>query len=249
MAGHSKWANIKHRKAAQDAKKGKVFTKVAREITVAAKEGGGDADMNPRLRLALDKARAVNLPKDNVDRAIKKGTGEGNEAAYEDVTYEGYGPGGVAILVKTLTDNRNRTVAEVRSTMTKKGGSMGEAGCVAWIFEQKGILEISKTKADEDRLLEEALEAGAEDVVDDGDVFSVQCAYADFMDVKTELEKKGYAFEFAEITMKPKNSVPVNVEDLRKIMNITDALEDLDDVQEVYSNFEADDEVMSQLED
>lgn len=249
MAGHSKWANIKHRKAAQDAKKGKVFTKVAREITVAAKEGGGDADMNPRLRLALDKAKAVNLPKDNVDRAIKKGTGEGNEAAYEDVTYEGYGPGGVAILVKTLTDNRNRTVAEVRSTMTKKGGSMGEAGCVAWIFEQKGILEISKTKADEDRLLEEALEAGAEDVVDDGDVFSVQCAYADFMDVKTELEKKGYAFEFAEITMKPKNSVPVNVEDLRKIMNITDALEDLDDVQEVYSNFEADDEVMSQLED
>jgi YebC/PmpR family DNA-binding regulatory protein len=155
----------------------------------------------------------------------------------------------VAILVKTLTDNRNRTVAEVRSTMTKKGGSMGEAGCVAWIFEQKGILEISKTKADEDKLLEEALEAGAEDVVDDGDVFSVQCAYADFMDVKTELEKKGYAFEFAEITMKPKNSVPVSVEDLRKIMTITDALEDLDDVQEVYSNFEADDEVMSQLED
>ncbi|MCD8567811.1 MAG: YebC/PmpR family DNA-binding transcriptional regulator [Geovibrio sp.] len=213
------------------------------------RKGGGDADMNPRLRLALDKARAVNLPKDNVDRAIKKGTGEGNEAAYEDVTYEGYGPGGVAILVKTLTDNRNRTVAEVRSTMTKKGGSMGEAGCVAWIFEQKGILEISKTKADEDKLLEEALEAGAEDVVDDGDVFSVQCAYADFMDVKTDLEGKGYAFEFAEITMKPKNTVPVNVEDLRKIMNITDALEDLDDVQEVYSNFEADDEVMSQLED
>lgn len=249
MAGHSKWANIKHRKAAQDAKKGKVFTKVAREITVAAKEGGGDPDMNPRLRLALDKAKAVNLPKDNVERAIKKGTGEGNEASYEDVTYEGYGPGGVAILVKTLTDNRNRTVAEVRSTLTKKGGSMGEAGCVAWIFEQKGLLEIAKDKADEEKLLEEALEAGAEDVVDDGDVFAVYCEYSDFMDVKTALEEKGYSFEFAEITMKPKNSVPVNAEDLRKLMNITDALEDLDDVQEVYSNFEADDEVMSQLED
>lgn len=249
MAGHSKWANIKHRKAAQDAKKGKVFTKVAREITVAAKEGGGDPDMNPRLRLALDKARAVNLPKDNVDRAIKKGTGEGSDSIYEDVTYEGYGPGGVAILVQTLTDNRNRTVAEVRSTISKKGGSMGEAGCVAWIFEKKGIIEIAKNNVDEDKLFEEALEAGAEDVSDEGDVFSVQCEYTDFMDVKSTLESKGYTFEFAEVTMKPKNTVPVEAEDLRKIMNITDALEDLDDVQEVFSNFEADDETMSQLED
>ncbi|WP_022852277.1 YebC/PmpR family DNA-binding transcriptional regulator [Limisalsivibrio acetivorans] len=249
MAGHSKWANIKHRKAAQDAKKGKVFTKVAREITVAAKEGGGDPEMNPRLRLALDKAKQVNLPKDNVERAIKKGTGEGSEASFEDVTYEGYGPAGVAILVQTLTDNRNRTVSEVRSTLTKRGGSMGEAGSVAWVFDKKGFIEIKAEGVNEEELMETALEAGAEDFREDGDVFVVETAVGDFLSVKEELESKGYTFDYAEITMKPSNTVPIEGEDLKKLIALTDALEDLDDVQEVFSNFEADDAAMASLED
>lgn len=248
MAGHSKWANIKHRKAAQDAKKGKAFTKVAKEIMVAVKEGGADPDMNSRLRLALDKAKACNLPKDNVDRAIKKGSGEGNESAFEEITYEGYGPGGVAILVCALTDNRNRTVAEVRSTMNKKGGNMGEAGCVAWIFESKGIIEINKDKAEEETLLELALELGAEDVADEGDVFQVVTDVSEYFTVKTGLEQKGYELNFAEVTKKPKNKISLGAEDLRKLFNITDALEDLDDVQEVFSNFEADDATMAEMD-
>ena len=173
MAGHSKWANIKHRKEAQDNKKGKIFTKIARELTVAAKIGGGDPASNSRLRLALDKARAANMPKDNVERAIKKGTGEGNDQVFEDITYEGYAPGGVGILVKTLTDNRNRTIMEVRTVITKRGGSMAEAGSVAWQFENKGIIEVPVTACSEDDIMNYALEAGAEDVVTDGDVYSI----------------------------------------------------------------------------
>lgn len=249
MAGHSKWANIKHRKAAQDAKKGKAFTKVAKEIAVAVKEGGADPVMNSRLRLALDKAKECNLPKDNIDRAIKKGTGEGNENQYEEITYEGYGPGGVAILIKALTDNRNRTVAEVRSTMNKKGGNMGEAGCVAWIFESKGIIEISKEKADEETLLELALELGAEDVKDEGDVFQVVTEVASYFSVKTALEEQKYEINYSEVTMKPKNTITLGADDLRKLFNITDSLEDLDDVQEVFSNFDADEATMAALED
>ncbi len=248
MAGHSKWANIKHRKAAQDAKKGKAFTKVAKEIMVAVKEGGPDPLMNSRLRLALDKAKECNLPKDNVDRAIKKGTGEGSENAFEEINYEGYGPGGVAILVCALTDNRNRTVAEVRSTMNKKGGSMGEAGCVAWIFESKGIIEISKEKADEEALFELALELGADDVSDEGDVFKIITEPSEYFTVKTGLEEKGYELNFSEVTKEPKNKIPLGADDLRKLFNITDALEELDDVQEVFSNFEADDATMAELE-
>ncbi|WP_303851610.1 YebC/PmpR family DNA-binding transcriptional regulator [Seleniivibrio woodruffii] len=249
MAGHSKWANIKHRKAAQDAKKGKAFTKVAKEIAVAVKEGGADPVMNSRLRLALDKAKECNLPKDNVDRAIKKGTGEGNDSAYEEITYEGYGPGGVAILIKALTDNRNRTVAEVRSTMNKKGGNMGEAGCVAWIFESKGIIEIPKDKADEETLFELALELGAEDVKDEGDVFQVVTEVGSYFAVKTALEEKKYEINYSEVTMKPKNTITLGAEDLRKLFNITDALEDLDDVQEVFSNFDADEATMAAMEE
>lgn len=249
MAGHSKWANIKHRKAAQDAKKGKAFTKVAKEITVAAKIGGGDAEMNPRLRLALDKAKAVNLPKDNVERAIKKGTGEGNDAVFEDVVYEGYGPGGVAILVKALTDNKNRTVAEVRSTMSKKGGNMGEPGCVAWMFESKGLIEISKEAMEEEELMDLALEAGAEDVLDEGDVFQIVTEPSEYFTVKSVVEEKGLEISYSEVTMKPKNTTPVDGSDLQKIMNITDAIEELDDVQEVFSNFEADEAAMASLEE
>ena len=173
MAGHSKWANIKHRKEAQDNKKGKIFTKIARELTVAAKIGGGDPASNSRLRLALDKARASNMPKDNVERAVKKGTGEGNDQIFEDITYEGYAPGGVGILVKTLTDNRNRTIMEVRTVITKRGGSMAEAGSVAWQFENKGIIEVPVTACSEDDIMNYVLEAGAEDVVTDGDIYSI----------------------------------------------------------------------------
>lgn len=248
MAGHSKWANIKHRKAAQDAKKGKAFTKVAKELTVAAKMGGADPEMNPRLRVALDKAKSVNLPKDNVERAIKKGTGEGNDAIFEDVVYEGYGPGGVAILVKALTDNKNRTVAEVRSTMSKKGGNMGEPGCVAWIFENKGLIEIKKDAIEEEELMDLALEAGADDVVDEGDVFQVVTEPSEYFAVKAVIEEKGLEMTFSEVSMKPKNSTPLSGEDIKKLFNITDALEELDDVQEVFSNFEADADAMAELE-
>ncbi|MGE4266436.1 MAG: YebC/PmpR family DNA-binding transcriptional regulator [Deferribacterales bacterium] len=249
MSGHSKWANIKHRKAAQDAKKGKAFTKVAKEIVVAVKEGGADPDMNSRLRLALDKAKECNLPKDNIDRAIKKGSGEGNENTFEEITYEGYGPGGVAILIKALTDNRNRTVAEVRSTMNKKGANMGEAGCVAWMFESKGIIEIPKEKADEETLLELALELGAEDVKDEGDVFQVITEVSSYFAVKTALQEQKYEINYSEVTMKPKNTVTIGEDDLRKLFNITDALEDLDDVQEVFSNFDADEATMAAMEE
>jgi YebC/PmpR family DNA-binding regulatory protein len=239
MAGHSKWANIKHRKAAQDAKKGKVFTKIAKELTVAAKIGqSGDPETNPRLRLALDKARAANMPRDNVERAIKKGLGEGNEANYEDVIYEGYGPGGVAILVQALTDNKNRTVAEVRSTFTKRGGSMGEAGCVAWMFDKKGVITILKDKVDEDTLMMVALEAGAEDVTSDDEEYEVITEPSTYEDVKKALEANGIQIEYAEITMRPKNKVELSGEDAQKAMTLLEILEDLDDVQEVYSNFE-----------
>ncbi len=238
MAGHSKWANIKHRKAAQDAKKGKIFTKVAKEITVAAKLGGGDPEMNPRLRLALDKAKSVNLPKDNVERAIKKGTGEGNEANFEDVIYEGYGPGGVAILVQALTDNKNRTVSEVRSTMSKNGGNMGEAGCVSWIFDKKGVISIPLNYVDEETIMSLAIEAGAEDVETGEEYYEIVCDPADYENVKKTIEKSKIEYEYAEITMRPKNTVEVEGDTAKKVINLLEALEDLDDIQEVYSNFD-----------
>ncbi|AEI15317.1 UPF0082 protein yeeN [Flexistipes sinusarabici DSM 4947] len=246
MAGHSKWANIKHRKAAQDAKKGKVFTKVAKEITVAAKLGGGDPEMNPRLRMALDKAKAVNLPKDNVDRAIKKGTGEGNEANFEDVMYEGYGPEGVAILVQALTDNKNRTVSEVRSTMAKKNGNMGEAGCVSWIFEKKGVISIPLNNVGEDQIMSLAIDAGAEDVETGDDSYEIICDPADYEEVKKTIESESISYEYAEVTMRPKTTIEVKGNNAKKVINLIEALEDLDDVQEVYANFDIDD---SELED
>ncbi|MGA1845845.1 YebC/PmpR family DNA-binding transcriptional regulator [Deferribacter abyssi] len=247
MAGHSKWANIKHRKASQDAKKGKIFTKIARELTVAAKMGGSDPEMNPRLRVALEKARAANMPKENVERAIKKGTGEGNEANYEDVIYEGYGPGGVAIMVQALTDNKNRTVAEVRSTLTKKGGSLGEAGCVAWLFEKKGIIGVKKEVIDEDTLMDIVIEAGAEDLKIEGDNYEVITEPSEYYNVKKALEEKGIAIEYAELTMRPKNTVKVEGEDAKKLLALIEALEDLDDVQEVYANFDIEDKVMEEM--
>lgn len=247
MAGHSKWANIKHRKEAQDNKKGKIFTKIARELTVAAKIGGGDPASNSRLRLALDKARAANMPKDNVERAIKKGTGEGNDQVFEDITYEGYAPGGVGILVKTLTDNRNRTIMEVRTVITKRGGSMAEAGSVAWQFENKGIIEVPVTACSEDDIMNYALEAGAEDVVTDGDVYSITTEPSEFENVKKHLEDNKIQIDFAELSMKPKTTIDVEGEAAKKLIALVEALEDLDDVQEVYGNYKIDDSVFDEL--
>lgn len=247
MAGHSKWANIKHRKEAQDNKKGKIFTKIARELTVAAKIGGGDPASNSRLRLALDKARASNMPKDNVERAIKKGTGEGNDQIFEDITYEGYAPGGVGIVVKTLTDNRNRTIMEVRTVITKRGGSMAEAGSVAWQFENKGIIEVPVTACSEDDIMNYVLEAGAEDVVTDGDIYSITTEPAEFENVKKHLEENNIQIDFAELSMKPKTTIDVEGEAAKKLIALVEALEDLDDVQEVYGNYKIDDSVFDEL--
>lgn len=247
MAGHSKWANIKHRKEAQDNKKGKIFTKIARELTVAAKIGGGDATSNSRLRLALDKARAANMPKDNVERAIKKGTGEGNDQIFEDIMYEGYAVGGVGILIKALTDNRNRSNMEIRTVVTKRGGSMAEPGAVSWQFDNKGVIEISVSACTEDEIMEYALDAGAEDVVTEGDIYVITTAPSDFESVKNALTEKNINLEYAEVTMKPRTTVDVDGDAAKKIIALVEALEDLDDVQEVYGNYKIDDSVFDEM--
>ena len=235
MAGHSKWANIKHRKAAADAKKGKVFTRLIKEITVAAKMGGGDPDSNPRLRLALDKAREANMTKDSVTRAIQRGTGELEGVSYEEARYEGYGPGGAAILVNCLTDNRTRTVAEVRHAFTKNGGNLGSDGSVAYLFKHCGQFVFAPGTS-EDAVMEAGLDAGAEDVVknDDGSVELI-CAPADFDAVKAALEKAKLKPEIAEITMKPVNESALAAGEAGRMRSLLDALEGLDDVQDVYT--------------
>jgi YebC/PmpR family DNA-binding regulatory protein len=235
MAGHSKWANIKHRKAAADAKKGKVFTRVIKEITVAAKMGGGDPGSNPRLRLALDKAREANMTKDSVQRAVQRGTGELEGVSYEEVRYEGYGPGGAAIVVDCLTDNRTRTVAEVRHAFSKNGGNLGSDGSVAYLFKHCGQF-IYAPGTSEDAVMEAGLEAGAEDVVknDDGSVELI-CAPAEFAAVKEALEKAGLKAELAEITMKPVNESPLGADDAARMRKLVEAFESLDDVQDVYT--------------
>jgi len=236
MAGHSKWANIKHRKAAADAKKGKIFTRLIREITVAAKLGGGDPGSNPRLRLALEKARDANLSKDSIQRAIQRGTGELEGAAYEEVRYEGYGPGGAAVMVDCLTDNRTRTVAEVRHAFTKHGGNLGADGSVAYLFRHCGQF-VFAPGTPEDKVMEAALEAGADDVItnDDGSI-EVICAPADFEKVKAAIEKAGLKPELAEITMKALNEVELAGEEAARMRRLLDALEALDDVQNVYTS-------------
>jgi len=236
MAGHSKWANIKHRKAAQDAKRGKIFTKVIRELVVAAKEGGGNPDDNPRLRAAVDKALGANMKRDTIDKAITRGAGGGEGDNYDELTYEGYGSNGVAILVETMTDNVNRTVAAVRSGFNKFGGNLGTSGSVAYLFDKKGQISYEEG-VDEDALMEAALDAGADDIVtnDDGsvDVFTTQ---QEFMDVKQGLLDAGFEPAHAEVSMIPSTTVALDVETGRKVMKLIDALEDLDDVQEVYHN-------------
>lgn len=247
MAGHSKWANIQHRKGAQDAKRGKLFTRLIREITVAARMGGSDPATNPRLRAAIDKALGSNMTKDVIERASKRGAGELEGAAYEEVRYEGYGPNGIAIMVDCMTDNRNRTVAEVRHVFSKRGGNMGTDGCVAFMFNQKGIISLP-SGLDEDAVMEVALEAGAEDIItnDDGsmDVFTTPDDYAA---VKDALDAAGFAVQSAEVTMHPDNTVSLDLEDAQKAIAMIDAFEELDDVQQVYSNADFSDEVMAQL--
>lgn len=239
MAGHSKWANIKHRKAAQDAKRGQMFTKLARQITVAVKEGGPDPEMNFRLRLAIDKARSVNMPNDNIERAIARGVGGQDGDNYEEIVYEGYGPNGVAIMMDVLTDNRNRTAGDVRHVLSKYGGNLGESGCVAWMFNKKGLIVIEKNeRIDEDELMMAALEAGAEDIEAETDVFKIETDPSSFSEVKEALAEAGYEFLVAEVSMVPQNSVPISEEESDKIEKLIEALEELDDVQQVYTNYE-----------
>lgn len=247
MAGHSKWANIKHRKAAQDAKRGKVFTKLIREITVAAKSGGGVIEDNPRLRIAVDKALAANMTKDTIERAVKRGAGGEDDQSLDEVTYEGYGPGGVAVLVETLTDNRNRTVAEVRHAFSKAGGNLGTDGSVAYLFSKLGEINFAPG-IDEDGVMEVALEAGAEDVVShkDGSI-DVITEPDNFSDVNEALKAAGFEPENAEVTMSPSMKVEMDVELADKVLRLIDRLEDLDDVQNVYSNAEFTAELMEQI--
>ncbi len=250
MAGHSKWANIQHRKKAQDAKRGKLFTKLIREITTAAREGGGDPDANPRLRLAVDKALGANMQKDTVERAINRGAGNTDGDNFEEVRYEGYGPSGVAVMVDCLTDNRNRTVSEVRFAFSKCGGNLGTDGSVAYLFAKSGVISYAAEGADEDRIMEAALEAGAEDIVtsDDGSV-EVLTSVEDFIAVKEALVEAGLTPESAEVTMRPSTMATIDDADAAKsLVKLLDLLEDLDDVQNVYSNVDFTDDVMAQLD-
>ncbi|MBI5141296.1 MAG: YebC/PmpR family DNA-binding transcriptional regulator [Nitrospirae bacterium] len=250
MSGHSKWATTKHKKAAADAKRGKIFTKLTKELTTAARLGGGDASGNPRLRLALDKARAVNMPADNIKRAIQKGTGELPGVSYEEISYEGYGPGGVALLIDTLTDNKVRTVAEIRHLLSKNGGNMGESGCVSWMFEQKGYILVGKDKTDEDTLMTVALDAGAEDMKNSEgeDNFEVTTDPSNLDAVRAAIEKAGIAIESAEITKLPQNEVTITEEAVAaQMLRLMEAIEDNDDVNEVYANFDIPDDLMAKI--
>lgn len=247
MSGHSKWSSIKHKKAAADAKRGKIFTKIIREIMVAARTGGGDPGSNPRLRTAIATAKEANMPSDNIERAIKKGTGGAEGVHYEETYYEGYGPHGVAIFVRCLTDNKNRTASEVRNIFSKRGGSMAGAGSVAWIFEKKGLIVVSQSKSSEEKLMELVLAAGAEDLSSAGDKFEIITDPASFEKVKTALEAAKIAPDSAELTHLPKNQVSLTPDKARAVLALIEALEDHDDVQGVYANFEIPDEVMKEL--
>jgi len=248
MSGHSKWSSIKHKKGLADAKRGKIFTKLIKEITTAARMGGGDPETNPRLRLAIQQAKAENMPKDNIERAIKKGIGalEGGES-YEEHTYEGYGPGGVAILVETLTDNKKRTTADIRHILSRFNGNLGEAGCVAWLFQKKGYISFDKKTADEDKLMEIALDAGAEDISDDGNVLEVITSVQNFERVKKIFDDNKMQYMVAEISMVPQTSVKLEGKNAETMLKLMEALEDSDDVQKVYANFDIAPEEMERI--
>jgi YebC/PmpR family DNA-binding regulatory protein len=247
MSGHSKWHSIKHRKGAVDAKRGKIFTKLIKEITVATRLGGKDPDSNPRLRAAIAAAKAENMPKDNIERGIKKGTGELEGASFEEATYEGYGPGGVAVLVEVLTDNRNRAVADVRHLFERHGGSLGSAGCVAWMFSQKGLIVLPRNQTDEEKLFEVALDAGAEDIVEGETEFEVITEASAFETVKTAIENAGLTYAFAETTMIPKTTTKLDGKNAQQMLTLMELLEDNEDVNHVYANFDIPDEVMEAI--
>ena len=244
MSGHSKWSSIKHKKASKDAKRGKLFTKLIKEITVAARLGGGDINANPRLRTAVTAAKAASMPGDNIDRAIKKGTGELEDVHYEEVQYEGYGPGGAAIMVQVVTDNKNRTVQEIRRLFTKYGGNLGENGCVAWMFDKKGLITVDKSQIDEERLFDLALEAGAEDVREDDGLFEIITQPEHFDNVRETLEREKVATATAQVTMIPKSTVTVDERHAEQIMKLSEELEDHDDVQSVAANFNIPTEIL-----
>ncbi len=250
MSGHSKWAQIKHKKASADAKRGKVFTTIVKEISVAARLGGGDLSGNPRLRTAIEKAKEVNMPSDNIKRAIMKGTGELPGVSYEETVYEGYGPRGVAILIEILTDNKNRTSSEIRHIMSKNGGNSGEAGCVSWMFEKKGYIIIEKTKIDEDTLMSVALDAGTEDMRNDPkeDNYEIITIPENMNNVKAAIEASRIPVSLAEITMLPKSYVTLDKKQAEQMIRLIEALEDHDDVQNVYTNFDVSDEVIAKVE-
>jgi YebC/PmpR family DNA-binding regulatory protein len=247
MSGHSKWSSIKHKKAAADAKRGKIFTKLIKEITVAARLGGGDPEANPRLRDAIGRARAANMPKDNIDKAIKKGTGELPGVVYDEIIYEGYGPAGTALYIETMTDNKNRTVAEIRHVLSKHGGNLGESGSVAWMFDRKGVIFVDKTRYDEEELTLTALDAGAEDVIEDDEFFEIYTAPGDLDSAKKTLEESGITVDRAEISLVPQTTVKLTGNDAEKMIKLMDALDDHDDVQNVWANFDIDDETLDAL--
>ena len=246
MSGHSKWSTIKRKKGAIDARRGKMFTKLIKEISIATKEGGSsDPEANPRLRLAVQNAKGANMPKDNIERAIKKASGADADS-YEEVTYEGYGPNGVALLIDTLTDNKNRTTAEVRHALAKHNGNLGESGCVAWQFKTKGVIFVSSDKCDEEKLLELALEAGAEDVRDEGDGFEIVCSLSDFEDVRQAVVDAGIEYQSAEIQKIPSDLIKLDGDDARRIIKLMEVLEDLEDVQRVSANFDVPQEILQE---
>ena len=247
MSGHSKWSSIKHKKAATDAKRGKIFSKLIKEITVAARMGGGDPDSNPRLRTAIAAAKSENMPKDNIERAIKKGTGELEGVSYEESIYEGYGPGGAAVLVESLTDNKNRAVADIRSIFNKSGGSLGESGCVAWMFDKKGYIAVENKFVDEDTLMETTLEAGAEDIREDNSNFEVITAPEDFEAVKAAIDKASIPYVVAEITMLPQSTTNLVDKEAEQMVRLMESLEDCEDVQKVYTNADIPDEIVDSI--
>lgn len=248
MSGHSKWATIKRKKAGIDSARGRVFTRIIKEISIAARNGGGDANGNPRLRSAVATAKAANMPADNIERAIKKGTGELEGVTYEEVTYEGYGPGGVAVMIDTVTDNKNRTSAELRHMFSKNNGNMGAQGCVSWMFESKGLIVVESTKSDEDTLLSVALDAGADDVKTEDGTFEVITSPSAFEAVKKAIEAKGIVMASAELTKIPQNTVQLDLKTAESMMKLMDAAEEIEDSQKVYANFDISAEIMAKLE-
>ncbi len=247
MSGHSKWATTKHKKMAVDAKRGRIFTKIIRELTIAARQGGGDPEGNPRLRTAILKAKEANMPADNIKKAVQRGTGELPGVNYEESIYEGYGPGGVALLIEITTDNKNRTLSEIRHTLGKHGGNMGEAGCVSWMFSKKGYIVVERAKADEEKLMNLALEAGAEDIKSDESNYEIITTPHDFENVKNRVKENGIEMALSEVTMVPQSYIRLEGKEAEQMLKLMEALEDHDDVQKVYANFDIPDEIMEKV--